>query len=168
MPTIITKAVDIEETVIAVHLNANVDCNTKHINIGEMNTEDSSMVAYGVLTSSMDKYTITGNPSTFKVSSIKMDGSFITKPYVTTTDLEDINFVGGFSVSQTTAGQRMRVFEEPKTYKKDEYVVSELGMDYLTNQPKAEENIKIIIEISKEVQKQKSLRDENNTDNEES
>lgn len=79
--------------------------------------------------------------------------------------LERLIILREIMLSENTAGQRMRVFDEEKTYKQGEFVVSELGMDYLTNHEQAKENIQQIIEKVKEIQKLNNNNEKKNTEN---
>lgn len=142
----------VEDPIIAIRLKENARGDTKHVNFGEFNEKGTGVISYGAATSSEDHDKITGKSTSKKLSSVKMDDSFIKEAIVIAVEKKGENqpdFIAGIAISQKTSGQRMRVFEKPREYNSSEYDVSVLGMEYMENNPDAEQNIKDIISEKK-------------------
>lgn len=117
----------------------------KHVHAGYMDSKTGHFTSYSTLTSShgYDKH---GIPQTEKISAVKLDGTFtkettghIIIPIENSASI--IDYVTAIPASSTKGGQYSRN-KIPQIFSKEDYTVSELGMDYIadsTNESKFRE-----------------------------
>lgn len=147
----------------------------KHVNMATINPENNEAEVFGYTTSSAghstDKHDH-GTPKNIKLGPVKMDESFVPQIGVKICDdnNSNIDFISTISVSQEKGGQYFKPSKEIMFVKQDDYRVSELGTDYVHNNPEVEKNLLIertkIINLNKPT-KQYNPSEKKNNNNEE-
>jgi len=117
----------------------------KHVNFGSINNQNHAEVfAYATSSAGHSKDKIDhGKPKNLKLSNEKMDGSFVPEYHIERNSVSPSgpDFVSVIVESEKSGGQYLVVTPNITTVKQGDYKISEVGTDYIHNNPEVEKKL---------------------------